>query len=35
MIVVQEYDFANFRPKMKWDIEHCTNITEDTYHVQA
>ena len=32
---LQEYAFASFQPRLAWDIEHCENITEDTYNVQV
>ena len=30
----QEDDYAAFSPRLSWDIEHCGNISEDTYNVQ-
>ena len=31
----QDVAHSYFKPNLRWDIEHCTNVTEDTYLVQV
>ena len=33
--VVQDVAYSYFKPNLRWDIEHCTNVSEDTYWVQV
>ena len=33
--LVQDVAYSYFKPNLRWDIEHCTNVTEDTYWVQV
>ena len=32
---VQDVAYSYFKPNLRWDIEHCTNVSEDTYWVQV
>ena len=35
LLFVQDVAYSYFKPNLRWDIEHCTNVTEDTYLVQV